>query len=362
MKNILIIGKSTHPDADTIDWLPPFSDLEKYDSLIIDLTSFPKDYPRTLFKNIAILKRATRIYIRDNKEIFCIMEKPLKILFKKISLNFSWIPFPQKLVVNPMLYGKTMNIKDQRFEGYMKTVEQWNNELYWTDTHNCKIKEIATSKSQKTIAATITMNDRGKIHFLPKPSENNRSIAVDELLKLATEKPKNSQWLDSVQIPAVDQNEQSVWNQISPDRYRDIFSEDLKKITSAVQLVLEDFGIETVLTGESKLTGTNSKITVHVISTDGMVEIQNTKISQLAENKNETKIVFIANTYNSLPIDERASQQHIGAATKLLFETINSAFLTTLSLFRLWKKVAANQVTKQEALILINSKTGEIQI
>ncbi|MCW4034864.1 MAG: hypothetical protein NWF03_05820, partial [Candidatus Bathyarchaeota archaeon] len=158
MKKTLIIGTETHPDADTINWLPPFSGIEKYDSLIIDLTSFPKDYPRTLFKNIAMLKRAARIYISDNKEIFCIMEKPLKILFKKIPLNFSWIPFPQKLAVNPMLFGKTINLKDQRFKDYMKTVEQWNNELYWTDTYNCKITEIATNKTQKIIAATIIMN------------------------------------------------------------------------------------------------------------------------------------------------------------------------------------------------------------
>ncbi|MCW4034863.1 MAG: hypothetical protein NWF03_05815, partial [Candidatus Bathyarchaeota archaeon] len=98
-------------------------------------------------------------------------------------------------------------------------------------------------------------------------------------------------------------------------------------------------------------------------STDGMVDIQNTKISRYTKpSQDQTKTVFVANTYNDLPIDERANQQHIDDATKLLLETTNAGFLTTLSLFNLWKKVVTNQISKQEALMLITSETGEIQI
>ena len=47
MKKTLIIGSTTHEQADTIEWKHPFGDnLEKYERLIIDLTSFPKDFPR----------------------------------------------------------------------------------------------------------------------------------------------------------------------------------------------------------------------------------------------------------------------------------------------------------------------------
>lgn len=186
MNKVLIIGSVSHKEAKTIEWTQPFFDIEKHDCLIIDLTSFPKNYPQTLFKNIGILKRASRLFIRDNKEIYCIMDKPFKILFKKIPLNYSWIPFPQKLKVNPMLLGKTISNTNQKFEKYIKNVEKWDNELFWEHTENCNFKSIAINKSKNSVAATITMDNRGKIHFLPKTTKITTSKAIDILVNLAT--------------------------------------------------------------------------------------------------------------------------------------------------------------------------------
>ena len=190
MNKLLIIGSLPHKKADNIEWKQSFYDFEKYDSLIIDLTSFPKDYPKTLFKNIGILKRTSRLFIQDNKEIFCIMEKPFKILFKQIPLNYSWMPFPQKLTVNPMLLGKTIHKIEERFAEYLEKVEKWDNELFWQNTENCNFKPIAVNKSQNPIAATVTMGNRGKIHFLPKIKKINSSLAIELLIKLASKKSK----------------------------------------------------------------------------------------------------------------------------------------------------------------------------
>lgn len=183
MNRILIIGSSSNKKADNIEWTKEFCDLEKYDFLIIDLVSFPKNYPKILFKNIGILKRAARLFIRDEKEIFCIMEKPFKILFKQIPLNYSWLPFPQKLKVNPMLLGKTIIKRSERFAEYIKSVEKWDNELFWEDTKNCNFELIAVNKANNAIAATITINNRGKVHFLPKPTKMNSKLAIDFLIK-----------------------------------------------------------------------------------------------------------------------------------------------------------------------------------
>jgi hypothetical protein len=183
LNKIINIGSLSNKKADNVEWTREFCDLENYDFLIIDLTSFPKNYPKTLFKNIGILKRATRLFIRDNKEIFCIMEKPFKIFFKQIPLNYSWLPFPQKLKVNPMLLGKTIINRSERFSEYIKNVEQWDNELFWENTKNCNFKSIAVNKSNNAIAATITINNRGKIHFLPKTTRISLKRAIDLLIE-----------------------------------------------------------------------------------------------------------------------------------------------------------------------------------
>ena len=185
MNKILVIGLITHEESDNIKWTQPFSNLEKYDSLIIDLTSFPKNYPKNLFKNIGVLKRESRLFIGDKKEIFCIMDKPFKVLFKKIPLNYSWMPFPQKLTVNPMLLGKTIYNIDKRFETYINMVQKWDNELFWKKTNNCSFQTIAINKSKNSVAATVKIANRGQIHFLPKTAKIKRSNAIKNLIDIA---------------------------------------------------------------------------------------------------------------------------------------------------------------------------------
>jgi len=352
VNKILVIGSVSHEEADNIEWAQPFCDLEKYDYLIIDLTSFPKDYPRTLFTNIGALKRVSRLFIRDYKEILCIMEKPFKILFKEIPLNYSWIPFPHKLTVNPMLFGKIIKSTDERFAEYLKNVEKWDNELFWQNTDNISFEAIAVNKANNPIAATITMINRGKIHFLPKTTKISGSKAIKLLIDLATKKEKQEcSWLSSRE---------------TPEFYRNLFSVDEEKITKAVYLILEDLGITTTQTTECDLTDLKSNILVQVITTKGKVEAQNTKINKLErfiENqKTKGKIIVVANTYNQLPIKNRATKEHLDHAMKLFFETNSTPFLTTLSLYNLYKKVITGQISVHEAATLIQNQSGEIQI
>jgi len=368
VNKILVIGSISHEEVDNIEWTQPFCDLEKYDCLIIDLTSFPKDYPRTLFTNIGILKRTSRLFIRDNKEIFCIMEKPFKILFKKIPLNYSWIPFPQKLTVNPMLLGKTINSTDERFVEYIENVEKWDNELFWENTDNCSFDNIAVNKSQNPIAATVTIGNRGKIHFLPKTTKISRSKAIKLLIDLATKEEKEEYpWLYSIESPELNQNEKLGNNSsITLENYRNLFSVDYKKITKAVYLILEDLGITPTQTTEFDITNLKNSISVQIITTKGKVEAQNTKINKLArfieKQRNKRKIIVVANTYKELPIKNRTNKEHLDLAMKLFFETNNTLFLTTLSLYNLWKKVNTGQISVHEASSLIQNQSGEIEI
>jgi len=353
VNKILVIGSLSHEEIDNIEWTKPFCNLEKYDCLIIDLASFPKDYPRTLFKNIGALKRASRLFVRDNKEIFCIIEKPFKILFKEIPLNYSWIPFPQKLTVNPMLLGKTINIINKRFSEYLENVEKWYNELFWQNTDNISFEVIAVNKSQNPVAATVTMGNRGKIHFLPKTTKISGSKAIKLLIDLAAKK-ETEEYSGLIQIASPERNRN--------EKCLNLFSVDDKKVTKTVYQILEDLGITPTQTSEFNLTN----MSVQVISTKGKVEAHETEINKVArfiENqRNKRKIIVVANTYKDLSIKDRTNKQHLDSAMKLFFETNNTIFLTTLSLYNLWKKVTSGQISVHEASSLIQNQSGEIRI
>lgn len=354
----MIIGSIPHEQADNIEWTQPFGDkIENYDCLIIDLTSFPKDYPRALFTNIGILKRTSRIFMRDYKQIFCIMDKPFKILFKEIPLNFAWMPFPQKLTVNPMLLGRTINIINETFAEYFKNVLQWDNELHWQATDNISFDSIATNKENNPIAVTIRMLERGKIHFLPKPTKLSHSDAIGLLINLATKKESQEQPLIGAQV-----FEQNFVEETGKD-HRNLFSLDDRKITSTVFQILEELGIPATTIYD--IPNPNG-VQVQVISTKGQVEINNPKVNRamtLIENQRyKTKNLVVANTFNDQPPESRKNQPQIGPAAKLFFETNNTAFITTKSLYNLWIKVIKKEINAQEASTLILKQSGEIQI
>jgi hypothetical protein len=368
VNKLLVIGSAPHKKVDSIEWTQPFPDMENYDALIIDLASFPKDYPRTLFTNIGVLKRTARIFIRDSKEIFCIMDKRFRVPFKKIPLNYAWIPYPEKFRINPMLLGRSKKLVDERFFEYMENVERWYSELFWEDTANCRFEAIAVNKKQNKIAATLTINGRGKIHFLPKPTTISSSETIDLLIGLARKKETvaDISWLASVDVPELVKAENQ-WNRnLASEEYRNLFSLDQKKFVKAVQLMMEDMGIHTLPYAKLDLIGLKSNIVVKTASMDGKVEAQNDTVNQVAKfveklNRNE-KVIFVANTYRNMPLNERAGKEQIDFPMKLFFETHKVTFLTTLSLFNLWKKVITYQISPQEASFLLHNEKGEITI
>jgi hypothetical protein len=296
------------------------------------------------------------------------MEKPFKIFLKEIPLNYSWMPFPQKLTINPMLLGKTINSTDERFTEYIENVEKWDNELFWKNTDNCSFDSIAVNKSQKPIAATITMINRGKIHFLPKTTKISRSKAIKLLIDLATKEEKEEHpWLYSIASPEINQNEKLVnCSSVTFEKCRNLFSVDDKKITEAVHLILEAFGIKITQTPEFDPSNLKNNIFVQIVTTKGKVEPQNTEINKIVtfieKQGDKRKIIVIANTFKELPIKKRTNKEQLDHTTKLFFETNNTLFLTTLSLYNLWVKVSKGLISIHEASSLIQNQSGEIQI
>jgi hypothetical protein len=169
-----------------------------------------------------------------------------------------------------------------------------------------------------------------------------------------------------VEIPQLLQDEDQ-WNRnVTPDEYRNLFSLNPKNFLKAVQLMLEDLGIQTLPNADLDLIGLKSNIVVKTTSIEGKVEAQNPAVNKVAkfvekQNRNE-KVIFVANTYSNLPINERAGKEQVDFSMELFFEAHKVSFLTTLSLFNLWKKVVAYQISPQEASFLLQNEKGEISI
>jgi hypothetical protein len=287
------------------------------------------------------------------------MEKPFKILFKQIPLNYSWMPFPQKLTVNPMLLGKTINTTDERFKEYMEHVEKWDNELFWEQTEGVDFDSIAVNKEGNAIAATVTMINRGKIHFLPKTTTLSPSEAIAMLIEIASKNSKQENpCIPTLECLDFEQNKKPA---NSLNDCRNLFSVDDKKITTTVYQILEDLGIQMA----TEFVATNGLV-VQVFSSKGKVESQNPKINKISrfiENqRNKRKVIVVGNTYKELLLSERENKQHIDAAMKLFFETNNAIFLTTQSLYNLTKKIINGQISIKEAKTLLQTQNGEIQI
>jgi hypothetical protein len=132
-----------------------------------------------------------------------------------------------------------------------------------------------------------------------------------------------------------------------------------------VYQILHDCGIKTTQTPEFDVTSLSS-ISVKIVKSKGKVEAQNTEIKKavrfIEKQRNKAKIMVVANTYKELLPRNRANKQHLDPALKLFFETNNTIFMTTLSLYNLYKKVNTNQISIHEASTLIQNETGEITI
>jgi hypothetical protein len=272
------------------------------------------------------------------------------------------MPFPQKLTVNPMLLGKTIKITDERFKGYMKNVEKWDNELFWEKTEGVDFDSIALNKQENVIAATVTMINRGKIHFLPKTTKLSPSNAIELLIELATKKEKQQhQMTQKIDIQDFEQNKKLARSNSTLNDCQDLFSVDEKKIAKAVHQILEDLEIEIATEFD-----TREGIIVQIFCSKGKVEAQNNRINKIAQfiekQRNKRKVIIVANTYNELPLPERENKQQIDSVMKLFFETNNTIFLTTQSLYNLTKKVVNGQISVKEAKTLIKTQNGEIHI
>lgn len=383
---ILVIGSKGHDRAYSVDWLQPFPNIEEFDSMIIDLTSFPKDHlDQSVINNLQELSKATLTFMATNREIFCILDEPISA--EGVSkLNYIWFPERENLLVIHKKPGKSKIVKNERFTKYLAFVGKWSYEIDKKFSRYSSFNSICVNKSQNNIAGTFFVMGRGKIHLLPKTTTVSVSDSIELLIDLALGKEiEEYPWRKEIEIPGLQEYEAkieskrgkiaSIKKEIEDlerkwkdrERYRDLFSMDDDKIPKAVQRILADLGIETRETSKGYVIDLISeKVGVEVTSIKGKVDTKNKKVNQLSrfieEERKEEKVVFVANAHKELPITERIGKENITPTMEKFLESVQVCFMTTLTLYQLWMKVLKKEMSAEEASSLILTKVGILRI
>jgi len=232
----------------------------------------------------------------------------------------------------------------------------------------------------------VTHVGGGKIHLLPKTTKISVSDSIKLLVDLTLGKePEEYPWRSAIRIPGLQEYEAEIklksnnidliekeiedlkkkWR--DRERYRDLFSKNDNKTPKAVQRILADLGIKTRKTTPGYVIDLISeKVGVEVTSIKRKVNAKTKKINQLTrfveETRKEEKVVFVANTYNDLPIADRMTKEHITREMESFLRSIEVSFLTTLTLYQLWMKVITKEMSAEEASSLILEKKGVVRI
>jgi hypothetical protein len=151
------------------------------------------------------------------------------------------------------------------------------------------------------------------------------------------------------------------------ESYRDVFSKDDNKVPKAVQKILADLGIETKETPAGYVIDlVSDKVGVEVTSIKGKVDAKTSKVTQLSrfieEERDQQKVIFVANTYKEIPIAERYDKEHVTETMEKFLKSVEVSFVTALTLYHLWLKVQKREMRADKAATLILENSGVLRI
>ena len=380
---ILVIGYGDYDRATCVSWHEDFPNIEEFDSVIIDLTAFPKSLELPIMITLEELKNAVHTLITTGREIFCVMNEPMSI-FGMGNVNYLWFPNANNLSVISRKSGKSKTVRDERFKGYFEYVGEWRHEIEYSSGFYT-FSPICVNKSGNAIACTVKPDVhgmKGSIHLLPRTTEVSVTDSIELLIDLAlgkeiTEYP----WRKQIEIQGLKEIEAEIEGRIEGidriqreiedwkskwrerERYRDLFSKDDDRIPEAVQRVLADLGLETKETPKGYVVDLlGEKTAVEVTSIKGKVNAKSKKVIQLSrfieEERKDEKVILVANTYKELPLAERKGKVDISVPMERFLKSVQACFITTLALYGLWNRVLKKEMSAEDARKLIISTVG----
>jgi hypothetical protein len=405
-QRVLIIGSKDHLRANCYDWLENWPNIEDFDVIIINMHTLSQDIFDKATAKISCMRSSIWNILTSDREVFCIISSMLVPTRPPGSgvawvvpppTNFDWFPFP--LYVNSQLCGSSYSLIDSRFAPYFETVNKWEHEIDFTNERDvnrlCSFSPIAINKSQKLIAASLrlyTNSERnqtrdGAIHLLPHPTKVSPFQGIEVLLDiiLGAQGKFIQPWRRLIEVPkekeleAIVINKQKEIENINQeilslkkelqewDSYRDLLTATGEDLELIVQKTMLDLGIKTERTEKGFPADLiNDKVAVEVTGIKGSVGVDSNKVIQTGrfiENfrKNE-KVILIVNTYLDTPPNDRKGKMNFSDPMIKYLESISVGFMTTQTLFVLWKEVVLGKRKAEQVKEKILNTTGEITI
>jgi len=146
------------------------------------------------------------------------------------------------------------------------------------------------------------------------------------------------------------------------------------ELVDSAKLTLEKLGLEAEKTPpgatidlRARNTDETIKLAIEVTGTNDKIKKASRKVSQawtyhLEKGDEQEKLVLMANTYNSLPIEDRSDKTHFTPDVEKKFTSISALLMTTADLYFLWKDVHEKKGNADEVLKLLYESTGVLEI
>ena len=419
---ILIIGSRDHDRADCVDWLQPFTNIEEYDSIIINLQSLTQEVYDRILTKIRRMKESIATVFHTDREIFCIMNKCISpsppprplgapegegIVTGYVSpTNYDWLP--TTVTISDKRKGTSINVSDHRFDRYFQWVDKWEFELSQSirtpretfQTLMYSIIPIAENKSKKMIAGTVKRGgflkesgkgefplQKGGIHLLPPPTKCGTHQAIEIILDLiyGEEGKIVPPWREEIEVPKVREIQQEIERKITDiqgiqqeiaqlksqigewDSYRDLLTSTGSDLENIVQKALSEIGIKTKKTEKGFPADLISKeVAVEITGIKGCVGVSSEKVNQTGRFKESyhkrEKIILVANTYMHLSPKDRKRKLDFSPEVKKYFESLSVCCLTTMTLFQLWRDIVTEKKDPKDVKRKILTKNGELTL
>lgn len=414
---ILVIGSKNHLRAECFDWLQPFPNIEEYDSIIINMQSLNQKTYDQIQDKIKKMRESIITIIDTGREVFCVFNKPIypsppprrpgEVRCKSINpdyvfpTNYDWLP--ARIHFDSQKTGSYISLCSSRFKDYFELVHEWDSEISFQsvtavleagDSFLNVLSPVAVNKSQKVVAGSLSRTeDRKKslmgvkigiVHLLPPTKESDEYQAIEQIIDIivGTQSKAVLPWRKDIDVPnecflneqitkklreieKIQEEISQLQEQIqSWDSYRDLLTETGESLENIVQKTLADIGIKTKKTEKGFPTDLISKeVAVEITGIKGSIGVDSNKVIQtgrfIQNFRKQEKVILIANTYMETQPKDRKGKKNFSPEVRKYFESLSICYLTTETLFELWKKVILEKKEQKcikEKLLSSNSE------